>query len=117
MKKDNPELIKIIHDLKVKARENDAKIWRDIAQRLEGPSSNYAEVNLSRIERYANNGDVIVVPGKVLGSGILKKKVTVASLKFSKKAEEKIKNAGGRVMGIMELVDENPKGSNVRIMR
>ncbi len=117
MNKDNPELIKIINELKLKARENDARIWRDIAERLEGPRNNYAEVNLSRLERYANDGEVIVVPGKVLGSGILNKKVTVASLSISKKAEEKIKDVGGRVLGILDLVNENPKGSNVKIMR
>ncbi len=116
MKKENPELVKLITDLKLKARENNAKIWKDIAQRLEGPSSNYAEVNLSRIQRYANEGEVIVVPGKVLGSGVLDKKVTVAAWKISRKAEEKIKKAGGRVLTIMELVEENPRGSNVRIM-
>ncbi len=117
MRKDNPELVDMINTLKLKARENKARIWRDIAERLEAPSSNYAEVNLSKIERHANDGDIIVVPGKVLGSGVLSKKVTVAAWKFSQKADEKIKNAGGRTLSILELIDENPKGSNVRIMR
>jgi len=116
MRKENPELIKLISDLKLKARENNARIWRDIAERLEGSNSNYAEVNVSRIQRYARDGDVIVVPGKVLGAGNLDKKVTVAAWKFSRSAEEKIKKAGGRVLSIMELVEENPRGSNVRIM-
>ncbi len=116
MKKENPELVKLITNLKLKARENNAKIWRDIAERLESPNSNHAEVNLSRIQRYAEDGEVIVVPGKVLGSGVLEKKVTVAAWKVSRKAEEKIKKVGGRVLTIMELVEENPKGSKVRIM-
>ncbi len=116
MKKENPELMELIRALKNKARENNAKIWKDIAMRLESPSSNYAEVNVSRIQRYARDGEVLVVPGKLLGSGTLDKKVTVAAWKFSKKAEEKVKNAGGRVISISQLMMENPKGSNVRIM-
>ncbi len=116
MKKENPELMELIRELKNKARENNAKIWKDIAMRLESPSSNHAEVNVSRIQRYAKDGEVLVVPGKLLGSGALDKKVTVAAWKFSKKAEEKVKNAGGRVISISQLMMENPKGSNVRIM-
>ncbi len=116
MKKENPELVNLIRELKIKARENNASIWRDIAERLEGPSSNYAEVNVSKIQRYASDGEVIVIPGKLLGAGIINKKVTVAAWKVSKSAEEKIKKAGGRVIGILDLVNENPKGSNVRIM-
>ncbi len=115
--KENPELITIIKKLKEYSRNNNAKIWKDIAERLESPNKLHAEVNLSKIERYASDGETIVVPGKVLGSGNLTKKVTVAAWKFSKKAEEKIKKAGGRIIMIDDLLNENPQGSRVRIMR
>jgi len=59
---------------------------------------------------------MIIVPGKVLGSGVITKRVSVAAWKFSKSAREKIEKAGGRVMSIRELMSENPKGTNVRIM-
>ncbi len=116
MKKENPELIELIRELKVKARENNARIWRDIATRLEAPTRNHSEVNVSKLQRYANDGEYIVVPGKLLGSGTIDKKLTVAAWKFSKKAEEKITKAGGRVISISDMIRENPKGSNIRIM-
>ena len=46
--------------------------------------------------RAANEGDVIVVPGKVLGAGAINKKLTVAAFRFSASAVKKIEEAGGR---------------------
>jgi large subunit ribosomal protein L18e len=116
-KKTNPRLSDLISLLKNTSRENEANVWRDIADRLEGPARNYAEVNLSKINRYAANGDTIIVPGKVLGSGILELSVSVAALNFSASASEKIRNAHGECMTIEELVSANPSGSRVRVLR
>ena len=65
-RKTNPVLVALISDLKKAERETGSAIWRDIAVRLEKPSRNWAETNLSRLERYANEGETILVPGKVL---------------------------------------------------
>ena len=115
--KDNPELIALIKKLKEQSRKNSAKIWKDVAERLESPNRLYASVNVGKIERYAEEGDTIIVPGKVLGSGNLTKKINIAAWRFSKKAEEKIKKAGGKVLNIDEIMQENPKGSKIKIMR
>lgn len=114
--KTDPTLLILIQELKRESREGDVAIWRDIARRLEKPRRNWAEVNISRLERYANDGDTIVVPGKVLGAGSLSKKLTVAAYRFSDSAKEMIENAGGRNITIKELVEENPSGTGVRIM-
>ena len=45
-RKTNPRLTSLISLLKTTSRENEVNIWRDIADRLEAPSKNYAEVNL-----------------------------------------------------------------------
>ncbi|HOB38454.1 MAG TPA: 50S ribosomal protein L18e [Methanomassiliicoccaceae archaeon] len=116
IRKTDPNLVALINDLKRETREREAAIWRDIAQRLEKPSRNWAEVNLSRLERLAQDGDVIVVPGKVLGAGSINKKITVAAFKFSASAAKAIEEAGGKRMTIPELVKENPSGNKVRIM-
>ena len=114
--KTDPNLTQLIEELKRESREKDIAIWRDIALRLEKPSRNWAEVNLSRLERYCNEGDVIIVPGKVLGAGILNKKITVAAFRFSNSAKKAIEDAGGKNLSIMELVKQNPEGCGVRIM-
>ena len=116
-RKTNPRLASLISLLKHTSRENEVNLWRDIADRLEAPSRNYAEVNLSKINRYATNGETILVPGKVLGSGILDLSVKVAALNFSQSASEKIRQADGECMSIEELISVNPTGSRVRILR
>ncbi len=108
-------MLKLIERLRKKGR--DAPIWRDIAKRLEKPRRSYAEVNLSKIERYSKENDTILVPGKVLGSGEIEHRVNVAALGFSKKAREAITKADGICMSIEELMEENPKGSGVKILR
>ncbi len=114
--KTNPHLLLLIDELKMMQRERGGDIWRDIAKRLEKPKRNWAEVNLSKLERYAEDGEVIIVPGKVLASGDLNKKVTIAAFSFSESAKAKIESAGGRNLSISQLMDENPEGSNIRIM-
>lgn len=115
--KTDPALIALISDLKAKERENGSAIWRDIAKRLEKPRKNWAEANLSKLERYAKDGETVIVPGKVLAAGSVSKKITVAAWSFSDAAAEGIVSAGGKTMTIRELMEANPKGSNIRIMR
>ncbi len=116
IKKTNSQLIKLIEDLKTKSRAEEVLIWSDIAKRLEKPTRNYAEVNLSQINRYTKDSETVIVPGKVLGSGILDHTVKVAALGFSSTAKEKI-GVKGECLSIKGLMEENPKGSGVRILR
>jgi len=115
-RKTNPALVSLIQDLKKASYERKAPIWRDIAERLEKPSSKRAELNLSRLDLYAKANETIVVPGKILGAGKITKPVKVAAYAFSSSAMDKITLAGGSVLTIRELIAENPKGTNVRIM-
>ena len=108
-KKTDPNLL-VLDRLRLRAetRANGAEIWRDIALRLEKSKQNWAEVNLSKLERNASESDVIVVPGKVLGAGSLSKKLTVAAYDFSESAKKKIAEAGGKHLTIPEMVKRPP---------
>ena len=114
--KTNPVILDLILGLKKQSREKEVPLWRDIAIRLERPTRNYPEVNLSRINRYTKEKDLILVPGKVLGSGELNHKLTVAAVSFSGSAKTKITEAGGTCLTIEELMSNNPEGSRVRII-
>ena len=116
IKKTNPMLTSLIQGLKKSAYENDAPIWKDIAVRLEKPSRNWPVVNLDKIDRYINEKETALIPGKVLSSGNLTKKVSIAAWDFSDKSVDKIKKAGGKTLTIQDLVKSNPKGKDVRIL-
>ena len=116
-RKTNPRIVSLILTLKERANANSAPIWTDITRRLEMPSRNYAAVNISKINRHTTEDDVLLIPGKVLGAGILDHPVTVAAVTFSDSAVEKIIEAGGKCLSLEEIMEANPKGSGIRIFR
>ena len=116
MSKTNPRLSSLIADLKSAARSSGGTVWGDVAERLEKPRRTHAEVNLGRIERYAREDETVVIPGKVLGSGVLQKDVTVAAVDFSGTARTKIDQVGESIR-LEQALEQNPDGTDVRVIR
>ena len=114
--KTNPNLVDLIGDLKAQSRETGAPLWRDVALRLSKSRSNWAQPNLSRLSRHCPEGVTVLVPGKLLGSGEVSAKHDVAAYSVSAGAREKIEAAGGRILSLAELMNENPNGSGVYIL-
>ncbi|MFB6299998.1 MAG: 50S ribosomal protein L18e [Halobacteriales archaeon] len=117
MSKTSTRLSRLIAELKSVARESGSDVWNDVAAGLEKPRRTHAEVNLGRIERYAVEDETVVVPGKVLGSGVLDKELTVAAVDFSSSARTKIEQANGEPIHLEQAIERNPDGSNVRVIR
>ena len=115
-RKSNPVLVELIGTLQKAGRENQAPLWRDIASRLERPSRNWAQVNISKIDQHLGDGETAVVAGKLLGSGELTKKVTIVAFSASESARAKVTAAGGKVLSLQEAVKAFPKGQNCRII-
>lgn len=116
-KSTNPELIQLIDLLKKESREKQAGIWLDLAEYLSKSRSQRIAVNLSTISRNTKRADTVVVPGKILGSGSISHPITVASFAASEKAKAKLVAAKAKYVSISELLEKNPKGSNVKIIR
>ena len=110
------EIRKLIVLLEKTSKKTGHAIWKRVAEYLKGPRSNRAEINVGNIARLTKAGEVIVVPGKVLGDGEITHAVSVAALRFSRSAYDKITRAGGKCLSIEQLVKENPSGSGVRII-
>ena len=116
MRKSNLDLVKTIDELKKASRENDAPIWKSIAKKLEGPSRNWPTVNISKIEYNISKNGKVIIPGKILGSGSLSKKVTVSAYSFTRTAIQKIEEAGGKCMIYNDFIKKNPTGKDVVVM-
>ncbi len=69
-----------------------------------------------KIDKFARDGETIIVPGKVLSLGTMTKKVDVAAVTFSAEAKKKIQEAQGKVLSIHDLLQNNPEGKKVRIL-
>ncbi|MEW6329351.1 MAG: 50S ribosomal protein L18e [Candidatus Micrarchaeota archaeon] len=98
------------------ARRSGAPIWKSVASRLGKPRRARPAVNLSKINRHAKEGEMVLVPGKVLGSGEITRALTIGAAQFSSSALAKIKKAGGKAVSLQGLVGLAPKGTNVRII-
>jgi large subunit ribosomal protein L18e len=112
----NPELLTVIRSLRKKARESNAAIWRDVADKLSSSKRRRVAVNLSRLNRNTKARETVVVPGKVLGAGNLNHAISVAAFSFSAQARIKIAKARGKCLSISDLLKAKPDGSNVKIM-
>ncbi len=113
----NPELIQLIRQLRKESKEKDAPIWIDVANQLAQPRTQRAAVNLSSINRNTKKSEIVVVPGKILGTGTLTHSITIAAFNISEKAKAKLDAAKAKYISIPELMAQNPKGSNVKIIR
>jgi large subunit ribosomal protein L18e len=113
----NPQLINLIRLLKKESKEKQAPIWLDVADHLAKSRSQRVAVNLSKINRHTKKADVVIVPGKLLASGSIDHSVTVASFDISEKAKEKLEAVKAKYITIQDLLEKNPKGSKVKIIR
>ncbi len=113
----NPELLETVRFLKVKAREDKSRIWKVAAEQLSNPRARRAVLDLNHISRASSADSVVLVPGKVLGDGVLQHPVVVGAFHFSATAKTKIEEAGGKCITIADLVNKYPKGSKVQILR
>lgn len=106
----------LIQELRKESSTRKAALWRRIADDLEKATRSRRIVNVSRLARYTKPNEVIVVPGKVLGSGELNHSITVAALSFSKAAKEQITAAKGKAITIDELLKQTTKPADIKII-
>jgi large subunit ribosomal protein L18e len=97
-------------------KRNKAAIWRALQEELAGPRANRREINVRRLAEITKADEVVVVPGKVLGTGSLGHKLTVCAFSISQTAASKIIESGGKVVSFNDLINKHPDGKGVRII-
>ena len=112
----NPLLRDLIGELKKRSNEQSVNLWKRIALDLEKPTRQRRVVNLSRLNRYTKENEIIIVPGKVLGSGTLNHKLTINAYQFSEQAKDKIEKAGCKIIPLLKLSEEKSNGKKLRII-
>jgi len=114
--KSNDQLTGLIRELKKHSNSQKAPIWRRIAADLDKPTRSMRVVNLSKINKFTKENEVVIVPGKILGTGELDHKLTIAAYNVSKQAIEKIARSKSELYSIYEFMKKNPKGQKTRII-
>ena len=105
-----------IWTLRRASKKNKAPIWRALERELARPRRNRREVNVGALADKTDDGQVIVVPGKVLGSGEIGHKLTVCAISMSESAAKKIIASGGRLMSFSSLIEQYPNGKGVHLV-
>ena len=90
----NQLVIQMVKVLKGASKKNNAPIWSRLAELALKPSSARRTINIGQIDKFVKDNDVIVVPGKVLGTGnigqrfqmLMQKQNTLVSIKISLKS-------------------------------
>lgn len=112
----DPNVLELIHKLKKKSAETNKALWKTVAKKIEKSKRQRAAVNLSKINRFTKTNDIVIVPGSVLSSGDLNHKVTIAALKFSEGAKEKISSAKCKILTLDELIESGLEVSKMKII-
>lgn len=109
-RKTNSELVVTIRE----AMKHSA--WHNVAMTLSGPKRNWKSMNLSEIDAKMNDGDTIVVVGKILGVGDISKKGKICAVGFSSSAKDKIHRAKGQTLKIIDEIKSNPSAKGVVVI-
>ena len=102
--------------LKKASKNNDAPIWAKIADYIQKSRSNQRIVNLKKISEITEDGNAVIITGKVLGTGNISHKVSLSSFSISNSAARKIKESGGEVLDFSKMIEKFPTGKGVKII-
>ena len=112
----NTVLISLIRELKKASSKNKVNVWKRVAKDLEKPTRIRRNVNLYKIDKTVRDGEIAVIPGKILSIGSLTKKREISAYQVSESALKKIHESGSKFISLKELIEKNPKGNKVRII-
>jgi large subunit ribosomal protein L18e len=112
---DNPVLDKAIYTLRQAFKRSKAPIWPAVIEELLKPRSRRRQVNVGRISRLTARGDVVLVPGKVLGGGILTHNLVIGAYDYSQIALQKISKTGGKALFLDVFSEKYIDGKNVKL--
>lgn len=97
--------------------KSQSKFWNKIGYELAKSRRMWLGVNLSKLEKYANEDTKVVVPGKVLGTGKLNKKLKIYAFEYSQSAKEGIISSGGEANYLDTLFEERPPSKELMIVK
>ena len=98
------------------AKEKNKDIYYIIAKQLNAPKRKETKVNLAKLEKLkvVLDGDIIIIPGKLLATGVLNKNITIYAESFSKNASLKLNN---KVKKLKDLLTDKIDYKKTKIIK
>jgi len=107
--KQNSNRIRLGKALAKHAKATKGNFWKDASSAVLASRKNRPIVSVGTISRNSKEGSKVIVPGKVLSTGSLDHKVTVATLSFSEEAKKKIVESGGQCIRLGDFMESSSK--------
>ncbi|MEM3791650.1 MAG: hypothetical protein QXL16_02905 [Candidatus Micrarchaeaceae archaeon] len=67
------------------------------------------EVTIRKLEKFAKEGDTILVPGKVIGKGKISKRFNICAIKYSNGAKAALESNKCSIIGLEEAVKKKAR--------
>ena len=112
----NQVVLEMVKTLSSASKKNKAPIWGRLADLALKPTIAKRTINLGQLDKFVSDNDVVVVPGKVLGTGSLSHKITLCSFSISVSSAKKVQQSGGKILDISQLIKNHPTGKGVKII-
>ncbi len=112
----NQIVIQMVKTLRGASKKNNAPIWEKLAEMALKPTRAKRTINLGQLDKFVADNDVVIVPGKVLGTGSLSHKISICSFSISTTGAKKITESGGKILDISQIIKNHPTGKGVKII-
>ena len=97
-------------------KNNKAQIWKALEKEFSKSRSNRRRVNIEKLNKVTNNGDVIFVPGKILREWKFRAQANGLCIFIFRTALSKLNASGTEVLSLQSLIDRYPDGKGVKII-
>jgi len=108
------ETDKILVETIILGKKNPA--WEKIIKKVSGSRRKRLELNLDEIDNQTKDNDLVIIPGRVLGKGNIKKKIKISAMKYTESAKEKLKESKIEFNLIEEEIKSNPEGKGIKVL-
>ncbi len=110
-KSETNEWLKVCYEASLKKGKN-AKLFAYVCKLAGKQKRQRVAVNLAKLEKLANEGENIIVPGKVLATGKVSKSFSISAIEFSKDAVAKLGSAKCKILKLDDIVSKE----NIKIV-
>ncbi|GBC70817.1 hypothetical protein HRbin02_00588 [Candidatus Calditenuaceae archaeon HR02] len=101
---------------KVRRLARKSRFWAAVLRHLESSARRRRAINIYHLNKVAPEGSGVLVVGKLLGVGILKKPLKVVAFDYSDTAYRKVLNAGGEAYYLEEYIERGGDGKGLIIV-
>ncbi len=91
---------------------SDAKnsgLFKRVSELVALPKRKRIAVNVDKLDKQTKEGEVVIVPGKVLAAGKISHKISICAVNYSADAERKLKEAKCDLLSIEEILKRKPR--------